>query len=423
MGGIAMKRHTVLPFIVLFGTIIMLGLVALVLLIPSALVFAQEITPTPTNPMFATPTPSLFGTPTLLPTIDPFALTPTEMLPTEVLVTSTPFAVPAANPSSSEPAANVPFGRFSSGDNFLVRVDIESLIVRRLPTQESEHVASLFDGEIVQAVSRNLDGSWFELRRLGRMNSLGWVLNDYLEWDFLPERLALGDISVDIIGPVPLREAPQYGVYLEEAPILREIPLRDGRRIMSLPYQIVVPVLARNQDAAWLQVNYFGFQGWIHRASIRERGDVDWNTLPVPPGTPLPDTIPVIIIPIELQQAQIDRLRAFVNDRRGLAAGLEAFWWGVYRGEIMPCNAPPEVIVYPYTEQDVRELPELGRYVPRLAEAVDFMEAAREPLLTCGIVSPTLTIDARNNAINAKLIFDATLQALENLEETIYANR
>jgi hypothetical protein len=222
---------------------------------------------------------------------------------------------------------------------------------------------------------------------------------------------------------VPLREAPQFGVYLEEAPILREIPLRDGRRIMALPYQIVVPVLARNQDASWLQVNFFGFQGWIHRASIRERSDVDWNILPVPPGTPLPDTVPVVIIPIELQQAQIDRLRAFTYDRRGLAAGLEAFWWGVYRGEIMPCNAPAEIVDYPYTDEDVRELPELGRYVPRLVTAVDFMESAREPLLTCGIISPTITIQARNNAINAKLIFDATLQALENLEETIYANR
>jgi hypothetical protein len=138
---------------------------------------------------------------------------------------------------------------------------------------------------------------------------------------------------------------------------------------------------------------------------------------------PLPDTVPVVIIPIELQQAQIDRLRAYINGRRGLAAGLEAFWWGVYRGEIMPCNAPPEVIDYPYTGQDIRELPELGRYVPRLITAVDLLETARQPFVNCGVISPSIAADARNSAINARVIFDATLEALDNLEDTIYENR
>src|SRR5512134_1340526 len=46
MGGIAMKNRSVLPVIALFGMILLIGLVALVVLIPSSLVFAQEITPT-----------------------------------------------------------------------------------------------------------------------------------------------------------------------------------------------------------------------------------------------------------------------------------------------------------------------------------------------------------------------------------------
>lgn len=339
-------------------------------------------------------------TPTPVPTLDLLAITPTLVVPTPGLAT-----------------------RFSSGEGRLARVDVESLRVRALPVSNAEHIASLFEGDVVQIVSRNLDGSWFEVRRIGRMSNLGWVDNTLLEWDLPPETLPLGDLTVGIVGPVPLTSAPVYGVYLEEAPILREVPLRDGRRIMALPPLVVVPVLARNQDASWLQVNYLGYQGWINRVSIRERADVDWNTLPVPPGLPPPDTVAVVVIPIELQQAQIDRLRTFIGDRRGLAAGLEAFWWGVYRGEIMPCNAPPEVISYPYTEQDIRELPELGRYVPQLIGALDFLTTAREPLLQCGIVAPTITVAARNSAINARVVFDAILERLITLEEQIYDSR
>lgn len=324
-------------------------------------------------------------------------------------------APPTPMPTPTTPGLS----RFTSGDRFLARVRVDSLHVHRLPAEDAERVASLFKDEIVQVVSRNLDGSWFELRRIGRMSNLGWVLNDLIEWDFAPETLALGDITVGVIGPVPLPSAPTYGVYLEEAPVLRELPLRTGRRIMAVPALIVVPVVARNQDSTWLQINYFGYQGWIHRGSIRERGSVDWNSLPVPPGLPPPDTVPVVIIPIEIQQEQIDRLRGFVHERRALAAALEAFWWRVYRGEIMPCEAPPEITDYPYTEEDVRELPELTRYVPRLSTAIEYLQAARQPFDRCGIVAPAVTVDARNSAINARVIFDATLQTLDNLEETL----
>jgi hypothetical protein len=309
---------------------------------------------------------------------------------------------------------------FSSGDNFLTRVRVDSLHVHRLPAEDSERVASLFKGEIVQVVSRSLDASWFEVRRLGRMTNLGWVDNTLIEWDFAPELPPLGDITVGVMGPKPLTSAPAYGVFLEEAPILRDLPLRIGNHITVIPALIVVPVLGRNADGTWLQVNYFGYEGWIHRGAIRERRDIDLMSLPVPFGTPPPDTIPVVVIPVEIQQAQIDRLRAFAVERRTLASGLEAFWWGVYRGEIMPCNIPPEVAGYPYTDADVRELPELARYVPRLTEAVQYLQAARAPLERCGIVAPAVTVDARNSAINARVIFDATLETLANLEDTIH---
>lgn len=318
------------------------------------------------------------------------------------------------------PPQGVP--HFSSGDQFLAKVIPDSLHVHNLPAEADARSASLFEDEIVQVVSRNLDGSWFEVRRIGRLNTLGWVLNELIEWDFAPETLPLGEITVGVIGPKPLSEIPQYGVFLEEAPILRDLPLRIGNRILTIPPLIVIPVTGRNADSTWLQVNYFGYEGWINRGAIRERAGINWDDLPVPFGTPPPDTVPVIIIPMEIQQAQIDRLRTFIHERNAFAAGLEAFWWRVYRGEIMPCDAPPEVLDYPYTEADVRELPELTRYVPRLSTAIEYLQGAREPLLRCGIIAPAVTVDARNNAINARVIFDATLETLANLERTIQEN-
>jgi hypothetical protein len=307
---------------------------------------------------------------------------------------------------------------------FWAEVGPESVLVRRLPTTDGEHVASLFEDEIVEVVSRSLDGQWFEVRRIGRRSSLGWVRNDLLNWDFLHEQLPLGDNSTGVEGMHPLSDFPPIGVFLEEAPILRELPLRNGRRIMALPPLIVVPVVGRNADASWLQVNYLGHLGWINRTTIRQRPDLDWRAaLTVPPGTPPPDSVAAVIIPVELQQAQVDRLRGFINDRIGLAYGLESFWWRVFRGEVMPCDAPPEVLYYPYIEQDIVELPELGRYIPRLVEAVDYLMTAREPLLTCGVVAPDSTIRARNGAVNARVIFEATLERLAETERILQARR
>ena len=225
--------------------------------------------------------------------------------------------------AQAEPPTPVPtvpgLTRFSSGSRFLARVNVESLHVHRLPSQSAERVASLFKGEVVQVVSRSLDGSWFELRRVGRMSNLGWVTNDLIEWTFAPETLPLGDISTGVTGSVPLTSAPPIGVYLEEAPILRELPLRTGRRIMTVPALIVVPVIAAIRTRRGCRSTTSAIRAGFTRGSIRERGDVDRSSLPVPPGLPPPDTVPVVIIPLEIEQAQIDRLARL--HRRTASAG------------------------------------------------------------------------------------------------------
>jgi hypothetical protein len=308
----------------------------------------------------------------------------------------------------------------SQPDRFRASVRVESAFTRRLPDFESETTASVFEGDVLEVVSRNLDGTWFEVRRPGRLNLIGWMYSGTLDWDFYPELLPLSDITTGVTGPTPLNQAPDYAVYFPEAPILRQQPLRRASQVqppVRIPPLVTVPVLARNQDGSWLFVNYLGHQGWVVAFAGRDLPHV----LDIIEAVNLPplEGVPTIIIPVELQQAQIDRLRAFIGERRVYAVNLEQFWWRVFRGEVMPCDAPPEFAQYPYTADDVRQLPELERYTPRLGESIDYLTQAREPLTECGIVAPRTVINARDSAINARIIFDATLDRLRDLEENV----
>jgi hypothetical protein len=311
-----------------------------------------------------------------------------------------------------------------AGDNpFRVVVAPESVFARALPDFNAEAVASLFKNDPLLVISRNLDGTWFEVRRPGRMTNLGWVFSKMITVDdsFRPELLPLGDLTTGVIGPAPLSKAPTFGVYLLEGLTLHEGPSLKSKRIIDLPPLVTVPVLERNQNATMLHINYLGYDGWIAGFAARKPDNI--MDAPQAKGLPPLETIEVVIIPVEIQQAQIDRLRNFMSDRRDNAEALEHFWWSVFRGEIMPCNPPPEVPRYPYSEEDVRELPELQRYTPRLATAVDFLNKSIAPLHQCGVVSPETVGNARDYAINARVIFESSLESLAVLERDVVQAR
>jgi hypothetical protein len=249
----------------------------------------------------------------------------------------------------------------------------------------------VFQDHRLEVVSRNLDGTWFEVRRPGRMTNLGWVFNEVLSWDFRPELLPLGDLTTGVIGPWPLSKAPAFAVYLREGPILRERPSRRSSRVTDIPPLVTIPVMERNQDGSWLHVNYLGYDGWILAFSGRELP----NVLDIPQASGLPplETISVLIIPVELQQAQIDHLREFINARREVAVGMVTFWWRVFRGEVMPCDEPEEITKYPYTEADVRNCRSSTLRTPARRSHRPHEHVARP--LSCGVVSPEIVRTAR----------------------------
>ncbi len=327
---------------------------------------------------------------------------------------ATPELTPAVTP-------NADVRRIRVTGEFIAQVAVDSVFARALPTRDVEATTSLFEDEWVEVVGRNLDGTWFEVRRPARMTNLGWVLAEYLDWEFRPERLPLTDFMTGVVGPQPLTRAEPFAVFILESVILRAQPLRSSPRLGSVPPLVTIPVLARNQDGSWLLVNHLGYQGWVNAASTRH--SLDLSLVFEPSDLPPLENVPRLIIPVELQQAQIDRLRAYIDVRLELATGLEGFWWRVYRGETMPCDAPPQIAFYPYGESDVRELPELQRYVPQLAQAVEALSVARAPLLQCGVIAPEATVDARNAAINARVLFEAVLERVNDLEENVVQTR
>lgn len=304
--------------------------------------------------------------------------------------------------------------------DFQATLKVDSAFARALPTEEADRVASLFRDDPVEVVSRSLDGSWFEVRRPGRLTNLGWVLNKLLEWDFKPEELPLGDLTTGVLGPNPLTEVPAFGVYLLEGLALRQSPSRFSPLIINIPPLVTIPVLERNQDGSWLHVNYLGYDGWVIGYATRKS---DVMAIPEAAGLPPLETAVVIIIPVEIQQAQIDRLRVFITENRDMAAILESFWWDVFRGAVKPCEPPAAVLAYDYDSRDVQELPELGRLVPRITDAIDYLNDSIDPINNCGVLSPDVVGDARDAAINAKVIFNAELERLAGVEEIVQSRR
>lgn len=301
-------------------------------------------------------------------------------------------------------------------------VEFESAFVRAAPDFEAEAIASVFENEILELIGRNADGLWFEVRRPGRMVSLGWAFNEMfdLENDFQPELLPLTDGETGVEGEI---EDSGFAVYMLAEATLRAEPNLRGSRITLVPQLTTVPVIARNQDGSWLQVNYLGQVGWVSASTVRPPENI-MDVLDLAPGLPpLQGVVGGIIIPPEIQLAQLERLREYVSASRDVAAGMATFWGDVAAGLAAPCDPPALLADYNATPEDVRQLPELDRYIPRLGQAVQALNDSIAALSVCGVIDGDTVASAEADATNARIIFDNNLLQLDSLEEVIRFQR
>jgi hypothetical protein len=198
--------------------------------------------------------------------------------------------------------------------------------------------------------------------------------------------------------------------------VLRGEPFISGSPILTIPHSVTVPITGRNQDASWLKVNYNGTVGWVSQSLIDPSGDL----MSAPLGLDLPPlTVNVIIIPPEVQLAQVERVRAFALEQIDLSLGLSNYWQLLLRGEILPCTPPSFVTELQRAPRDIQQLPELQRWLPRLDSSIEAINSSLEPLQTCGAYTPDVISQARADAINARLMLENILVQLRDVENII----
>ncbi len=296
-------------------------------------------------------------------------------------------------------------------------IEVESAFVRLLPDSDSEAVSSVFERDTLEIIGRNIDGLWFEVRRINRQFSLGWVRADLLDIDFQPETLPMTDFTTGVVGERAIAEE-HLAVYITAEANLRIEPVGTADIVAVVPLGAILPATGRDAAGSWLYVNYRGTEGWLNSSVFRRPA----NILDLPDVTFVDEDVAqlsALIIPPEIQLGQLETFRNFVLASQDTASRLVPFWENVLTGEVMPCEPPEFVQTYLITASDVQQLPELNRYVPRFNEGVLLLNESIDPLYVCGVLNSQTVSEARNDATNANIIMGATLEQLDLLEDLI----
>ena len=297
-----------------------------------------------------------------------------------------------------------------------VRVLFESAFVRQLPTEESETVASVFENDILEAIGRNADGMWIQVRRIGREISLGWIARRLVVVNFDMAVLPLTDNETGVTGDHPIIDTGYALLILTESS-LRDDAINTGNTIMIVPALVTVPALERTQDNRWVKVNYLGTIGWI--SAFNFNSTIDLSMLPIAPETQQ-SIANIEIIPPEVQLAQVYRLRDYVQPLYDTTFEVVIFWDYLIRGEVRRCEPPiGNYSMIEIAPRDIVELPELRGAARLLPRALDDLNTTITTMQRCGIYAPAELTRAYAQGINAQAIFRSTLNQLTNVESLL----
>lgn len=320
------------------------------------------------------------------------------------------------SPMLAQDAGDGEVGAPGDQPDYTVNVFVDSALIRALPTTETDFIGSVFEGDVLVAVGRNTDGTWFHVRRPYRAEPGGWIFYKLVAYSFDMGALPITDFVTSVTGPTPVLDSGVAAYILTEAAIRAE-PNFNSERVAIIPVLLTVPIIERSPDNLWLYVNYNGQTGWVAEFLTRIVGDVE----NVPVSTQFPGlVIDLPIIPPEVQLAQVNRLRAYIRPKYALAEELSGFWSLVSEGQTVPCNPPAGYFpLYDWSSQDVVELPELRRYVRRLDAATLDLNETIADMQRCGIYTAEEISSAYAGAVNASIIYRVVLNNLDFLEEEV----
>jgi hypothetical protein len=297
-----------------------------------------------------------------------------------------------------------------------VRVLFESAFVRSLPAEESEAVGSVFENDILEAIGRNADGLWIEVRRAGREISLGWIARRLVVVSFDMSSLPLTDNQTGVSGEHPIIDTG-YAIFILTDATLRAEPLNSAHAIVDIPAQVTIPALERTQDLRWVKVNYLGTIGWISAFNFNSM--IDLSGLEIAPET-RESIANVEIIPPEVQLAQVYRLRDYVQPHYEMAINVANYWDSLLQGEVRRCEPySGGFVMIEISPRDIVELPELRGAARLLPRAIDDLNTSIAEMQRCGIYTPVELNRAYAQAINARGIFRATLSQLATIEQML----
>lgn len=294
-----------------------------------------------------------------------------------------------------------------------VRVLFESAFARELPTEDSEAVGSVFENDILEAIGRNIDGTWIQVRRPGRDISLGWIARHLVVISFDIVALPLTDNETGVTGESPIVDTG-YAIFILTEAILYDDAINTANVILTIPALVTIPVLERSPDTRWVKVNYLGTIGWV--SAFYFNSTVDLSGLPIAPETQQSVANVEIIAP-EVQLAQVTRLRAYVQPLYNTTLDVVNFWDYLLAGQVLRCE--PLVGNYTMIEitpRDIVELPELRNASRLLPLAIDDLNASIATMQRCGVYTPLELSRSYAQGINARGIFTSTLNQLSNVE-------
>jgi hypothetical protein len=300
---------------------------------------------------------------------------------------------------------------------FVLQVVADSAFIRTAPDVESQEIASVFENDNLVAVGRNIDGTWLEVRRPGRKDTVGWIHRDVALFTFEVAKLPITDLTTGLTGANAVVDSGVSVLTIGEI-VLRMEPDRESGEITILPVNLTLPVVERTPDRLWLKVNYRGTVGWI--AEFLTSTTADIQSVAISPEFIASNITGFAIVAPEVQIAQIDRMLAWIAEMDGIAGQVSPYWTLLSSGETMECVPPAgNYQYYPYTPQDVSELPELRRQVRILEQAIDDLNASIEVMKRCGVYLDRDIRSAYADVINAQTIFDVVEEQMNNLKERI----
>jgi len=299
--------------------------------------------------------------------------------------------------------------------NFGMRVVVDSLNIRALPTTDSDRVGSVFEGDVLYAVGRNADATWFEVQRPMRDTRVGWVDRAYFSYTFDTTLLPITDLETGVTGDVPIIDTGVSVFVLTEA-AFRDAPNLDAGRIGTVPIQVTIPVIERSPDNNWLKVNYLGQTGWL--AEFLVRNPVGIEAIPIAEEFLNISLLPIKIIPIEVQRAQAVRLVDYATPIRAVSQEVAVFWSQLTEGLTIPCNPPAGGYTsFPVSQQDLYELPELRGASRLIPTAINDLNTSIEVMSRCGVYTPTEISGAYADAINASAILNNSINSMNDVIE------